>query len=77
MASRPRTYEWRDEAVECVEVRDGSVPRYAPQPHARRKPKQLGIQEWLALFTVSSVLMVFAGLGLFAFCFALFAVIFG
>lgn len=76
MARRPRTYEWRDDAVECVEVRGGSIPRYAPQ-RARQKPKQLGIQEWLALFTVSSVLMVLAGLGLFAFCFVLFAVIFG
>lgn len=74
MARRPRTYEWRDNAVECVEIRGGAVPRYAPQQR-RRKTAQLGIQEWLALFTLSSVLMVFAGgalAGVLAFMYAVF-----
>ncbi len=37
----------------------------------------MGIQNALLVFTMSSVLMVFAGLGLFAFLFASYSIIFG
>jgi len=41
------------------------------------KKQTLGALDALALFTFSSVLMVFSGIALFAFLFAVFAVIFG
>lgn len=83
MANRQHTYQWINGVVQVVDSPEGSIkdaqprPRSAPSSSERKKPPALGIQTGLLIFTLSSVLMVFAGLGLFAFCFVLYSLIFG
>jgi hypothetical protein len=62
MAKGHRTFEWRGRVL----VEDGQT-----------EPAKLGIQNALLLFTLSSLGLVFAGGGLFAFCFVAYALIFG
>lgn len=82
MANSQRTYQWVNGRIVDVGStgRKGRRPESAEAPvnaAQQRREQKLGIQNWLLLFTFSSVLMVFAGLALFAFCFILYALIFG
>lgn len=79
MANRQRTYQWINGAVQVVDSPRKPLLEAEPRPRTtkQQRPPSLGVQNWLLLFTMSSVLMVFAGLGLFAFCFVLYSLIFG
>lgn len=79
MANRQRTYQWINGTLQVVDSPRHRLLEAAPRSKAadRKSPPHLGVQSWLLVFTMSSVLMVFAGLGLFAFCFVLYSLIFG
>lgn len=74
-----KTYEWINGVAEEVGVpkRERHEPR--PRNSSRREVarENLGIQELLLLFTFSSVLMIFAGLGLIAACTIFYSLIIG
>lgn len=79
MANRQRTYQWINGVVQVVDSPRSPMREAEPRPRIPKleRAPSLGVQNWLLLFTMSSVLMVFAGLGLFAFCFVLYSLIFG
>lgn len=76
MANRQRTYQWVNGVIKSVDTATGEIRDVEFKPE-QKKPPSIGIQTGLLVFTMSSVLMVFAGLGLFAFCFVLYSMIFG
>ncbi|MEB0133576.1 hypothetical protein [Pseudomonas sp. CCI2.4] len=83
MASNQRTYQWvggQIQEARAPYARLGNTRKPRPfikLPDTTKRKPVIGIQNALLLFTFSSVLMVFAGLGLFAALFVLYAVIFG
>jgi hypothetical protein len=77
MARKGRTFEWNGNRVDEVVVELKKRQRQSARRPSPAKKETLDFQSALALFTFSSVLMVFAGLGLFAAIFVLYAVIFG
>jgi hypothetical protein len=77
MARKGRTFEWRGNRVDEVAVEPKKRQRQAARRSKPVKKQNLGVLDALALFTFSSVLMVFSGLALFAFLFVVFAIIFG
>jgi hypothetical protein len=84
MANSRRTYQWVDgqiqecrqshRAIPLIEVSERRRP--APAAQSRSRKPVIGIQDALLLFTFSSVGLVFAGGGLFAFGFVAYALIF-
>jgi hypothetical protein len=78
MANSRRTYQWVNGRIYDVGgARSiGRTAAQEDQPPKHKKPASMGVQNALLVFTMSSVLMVFAGLGLFAFLFAAYAILF-
>jgi len=82
MASKQRTYQWvggQIQEVRAPHARLGNTDKPRPfikLPDAPKRKPVMGIQAALLVFACSSVLMVFAGLGLFAVLFILYALIF-
>lgn len=73
-------FEWRDGEIqdaEFTEIHTHQTPHRSTQPPKHEKPVKMDVQTGLALFTVSSVVLVFAGLALFAVLFVLYALAFG
>jgi uncharacterized membrane protein len=77
MARRVRTFQWRDEEIEDVSITDTPGASRARRTAAPHKPARLGFQNGLLLFTVCSVIMVFAVPALIAVLYVIFSVIFG
>lgn len=79
MANRQRAYQWINGVVQVVDLPRGALleSELWPKTRKRDKPPAIGLQNWLLVFTLSSVLMVFAGLGLFAFYLVIYSLIFG
>lgn len=85
MANSRRTYQWVDGQIQEIRQPYRSAPpieaserrRPAPAGRTRSQKPVIGIQDALLLFTLSSLGLVFAGGGLFAFCFVAYALIFG
>ncbi|EXF95726.1 hypothetical protein HK44_023585 [Pseudomonas fluorescens HK44] len=77
MARRGRTFQWRDEEV--VEVTLAGTPGASRARLAAAPPKlaRLGFFNGLLLFTICSVIMVFAVPALIALLSVIYAVIFG
>lgn len=78
MRSRQRTYEWVNGTLIDVDapIGDSRDARRAYQSHHAARQDGLGVQDLLLLFTFSSVLFIFAGLGLFAFCVVFYSIVF-
>lgn len=77
MARRGRTFQWRAEEVEevtLVGAPGATRPRRAAAPP---KPARLGFQNGLLLFTISSVIMVFAVPALIVVLVLIYSFIFG
>lgn len=77
MARKGRTFQWRDEKIEEVTlagVPGATRPKRAAAPS---KPAKLGFQNGLLLFTICSLIMVFAVPALIALLSVIYAVIFG
>lgn len=85
MANSRRTYQWVDGQIQeirqtyrAAQLTEASERRRpAPAGSVRSRKPVIGIQDALLLFTFSSLGLVFAGGGLFAFGFVAYALIFG
>lgn len=77
MARRGRTFQWRDEKIEEVTLACAPGASRARRAAVPPKPARLGFQNGLLLFTICSVIMVFAVPALIAVLYVIFSVIFG
>ncbi|MBB1614532.1 hypothetical protein A9978_19020 [Pseudomonas sp. UMC65] len=79
MARTHRTYQWIDGRIQDVGFMHGIEVKEARAPDRRddRRRPTIGIQTGLLVFTLSSVMLVFAGGALAFAIFALYSILFG